>query len=107
MARLKSNDRTVSRYTAVDTIDSEGITTKVWTASATISADFQPLNNKAILEHYGIDPGSGFHVFADNASIIPLGSVVKLTEGNFECVGIHPWYSHVECIMRLTPVALP
>jgi hypothetical protein len=105
--RIKRNDRTVPRYTAVDTLNSEGIVTKSWGAATTISADFQPLNNKAILEHYGIDPGSGCHAFADNASIMPLGSVVKLAEGNFECIGIHPWYSHVECILRLSPVVLP
>jgi len=105
--RIKRNDRTASRYTAVDTIDGEGITKKSWTLSATISADFQPINNKAILEHYGIDPGSGWTAYADNAAVIPLGSVVKLAEGNFEVVAVIPWYSHVECILRLSPVVLP
>ena len=107
MARLESNDRTVSRYQAVDTIDSEGNLTKVWAFAATVSADLQPVNNKAVLETYGIDPGYGFIAFADNAAVLPLGSMVKLTEGTFECVGIHPWYSHVECILRLVPVVLP
>lgn len=100
MARLRSNDIVTPVYTAVETVDGEGMIAKAWVKGVDVQADWQPTGTRNSLQVYGLDtiPSDSWIVYHDTMIEYPRNCVAIKDGANYQSMGSKPWYSHVETI---------
>jgi hypothetical protein len=97
-------DRTVtvqSPATADVTYDSEGISSKVWTAVQTTEpANRQVLDGELAFKDYGISAAGISNIFFLKTSTSAIESGRIIDDKTYEIVRIEPYQNHIEAIVR-------
>ena len=97
-------DRTVtiqSPTTADVTYDSEGISSKAWTAVQTSErANKQVLDGELAFNDYGISTVGISNIFFLKTSTSTIESGRIIDDKTYEVVRIEPYFNHVEAIVR-------
>ena len=97
--RIKRHDVSVQVFTISTTADSEGNAVPTLVALHNISADFQSVGSKSILEQYGVDGMETRKAFCDLETDLPLNAVALVKGHYWQVVNVQPWYDHAEAIL--------